>query len=189
MGAAAVSKSVYWINGPFGVGKTSAAVILVRDLGNAILFDPEAVGSLVATISSRREHDFQDLPLWRHLVVETAAALWEYERSSLIVPMSLLNPRYRHEIFGGLAARGFETMHFVLAAPPEVLRARVGGHDLFPDDPARSERVVNWRLSHIDAYLEALPVLTVDATVIQTEGLTPADVAAILRDYVVDGAE
>ena len=92
---------ILMINGPFGVGKTSAAARLTKALPNAMLYDPEEVGYMLCNIvmeevmhDSERTQDFQDLNLWRQLVVEVAGRLVkEYDRD-LIVPMTLCNPDY-----------------------------------------------------------------------------------------------
>ena len=38
---------IYWINGSYGVGKTTIAECLVKELKKAYVFDPEAVGNAV----------------------------------------------------------------------------------------------------------------------------------------------
>lgn len=38
---------IYWINGSYGVGKTTIAEFLVKELKKAYIFDPEAVGNAV----------------------------------------------------------------------------------------------------------------------------------------------
>jgi len=49
---------IIWLNGTFGVGKTTTAAQLVGDLPDARLFDPEYVGYLVA--EHLRDHQFTD---------------------------------------------------------------------------------------------------------------------------------
>ncbi len=86
------------INGSFGVGKTSAAYTLVGRLPNAMIFDPEVIGSMVRHITSGVRHneeetdDFQDIALWRSLTVATAEQLYHQYGRILIVPMTLTNP-------------------------------------------------------------------------------------------------
>lgn len=65
---------IVWINGPFGVGKSTAACLLAGLWPGATLFEPEYLGSLLRhwyppdTVVD----DFQDLSVWRRLVKETA---------------------------------------------------------------------------------------------------------------------
>ncbi|MDQ6661003.1 MAG: AAA family ATPase, partial [Chloroflexota bacterium] len=68
---------IIFINGAFGVGKTTLAEMLVQRISNSLLFDPEIVGFFLRAIVSPIEtfDDFQDLPMWRPLVVTTAQML------------------------------------------------------------------------------------------------------------------
>ena len=56
-----------WLNGPFGVGKTSTAEALIKRLPCAALFDPEPVASMLRHLLRSVEpvDDFQDLAAWR----------------------------------------------------------------------------------------------------------------------------
>ena len=38
---------IYWINGSYGVGKTTIAECLAKELKKAYIFNPEAVGNAV----------------------------------------------------------------------------------------------------------------------------------------------
>jgi len=91
--------------------------------------------------------DFQDLPLWRRLVVETARGL--VKLGPLVVPMTLLVPAYRTEIFDGLRSRGVTLHHVVLRVSESTLRARIDGDVELAD--ARE-----WRHSHVPRALSAL---------------------------------
>jgi hypothetical protein len=116
---------IVWINGPFGVGKSTAATLLAEAWPEATVFDPEDLGFLL-----RRWHppdavveDFQDLPTWRRLVRETAAGLLRDFGHPLIVPMTLLKAAYFDEIVGGLRREKVEVHHFCLVAGrDDVLR-------------------------------------------------------------------
>jgi hypothetical protein len=92
---------IIWINGPFGGGKTTLAEELHRRLPDALPFDPEYVGYILVKWAPPPESaDFKDIPLWRKLVAEFAIGLTGNYRRTLIVPMTLLNTKYRNEIFG-----------------------------------------------------------------------------------------
>ena len=73
--------------------------------------------------------DFQDLSVWRRLVVETATGLLRDLGRPLIVPMTVLRPEYFDEIVGGLRGAGASVHHFCLVAGrDEVMRrARARG--------------------------------------------------------------
>jgi adenylylsulfate kinase-like enzyme len=85
---------IIWVNGPFGVGKTTVATQLLSRLPNAMLYDPETVGAMLRTYLPDTEADFQDLPPWRPLVAATAVELIAYTGQPLITPMSLLHEDY-----------------------------------------------------------------------------------------------
>jgi len=125
---------IVWINGAFGVGKTTVAKRLVAELPHAGLFDPEWLGFLIQRLSreGRRAADFQDVPAWRAWTVRSvlvAARFYEH----LVVPMTLVERNYFDEIVGTLRKRA-ELRHFTLIAPSEVIRARVrarGEHEMW----------------------------------------------------------
>ena len=56
-----------FLNGAFGIGKTTVARALVKRLPRAVLFDPEPIGVLLQRF--RRVDDFQDLRAWRRLTI------------------------------------------------------------------------------------------------------------------------
>jgi len=85
-------------------------------------------------------------------------------------PQTILVEAYAREIFDGLAERGIPVAHFVLHAPPADLRRRISGDTADPH--ARQ-----WRLDHVDRYGEALPWLRRSATLVETGGKTPSEVA------------
>jgi cytidylate kinase len=76
---------IVMVNGPFGVGKTTVAQALCAATPNAMLYDPEIVGTalryVTAGVVSQAEQtdDFQDIALWPSLTVRRhgrGAALW-----------------------------------------------------------------------------------------------------------------
>ncbi|MET3982909.1 NUDIX hydrolase [Streptomyces sp. PvR034] len=173
---------IVWINGAFGAGKTSTARELTGLLPDATLYDPETVGDALRLLLPRERldgvADYQDLPSWRRLVVDTAAALLAEVGGVLVVPMTLLRQEYRDEIFGALAARRIPVRHVLLAPEETILRARaatVGGDDAEGADGADGDR--SWSRAHFAPYREALGWLTSDAHVIDNGALTARETA------------
>jgi hypothetical protein len=115
---------IIWINGGFGAGKTTLAEELHRRLPKAVVYNPEDVG-LMLWKWMPPNGDFQHLPSWRELVVETALSLRRHHADTLIVPMSLIRDAYRAEILGGLAGAGEDILHVFLEADAGVLRERL----------------------------------------------------------------
>ena len=99
---------IVWINGAFGSGKSTTAGLVVEMLDRAKLFDPEYVGYMLMPFVESPTGDFQDLPLWRHLVIETMTGLVQEYPHPWVAPMSLINAAYRAEILGGIRDGGVE---------------------------------------------------------------------------------
>jgi 8-oxo-dGTP pyrophosphatase MutT (NUDIX family)/predicted kinase len=183
---------IVWVNGAFGVGKTTTARELLSLIPGSVLFDPEEVGTTLRRLLPekrfRQVTDYQELPAWRRLVVDTAAALLNEVSGPLVVPMALLRQGYRDEIFGGLASRRIQVRHFVLHADETILRQRIDQRDAVPGDPDASDSARRWCRDHIGAYRSALPWLEKDACVVDTGRGTPRQIAERVAALVADGA-
>ncbi|WP_055697194.1 NUDIX hydrolase [Streptomyces silaceus] len=192
---------IVWINGASGAGKTSAARELIELIPNSTLFDPEVIGGALTQLLPPKHlaevSDHQDLPIWRRLVVDTAAALHAEVGGALVVPMTLLRQEYRDEIFGGLASRRIAVHHVLLAPDETILRARAAGRDAAPDPSDGADRadgtdgtmrVRQWSSDPIEPYRTALTGwLGADAHRIDTTALTPYETAERLADAVRTG--
>lgn len=184
--------TVVWINGAFGAGKTATARELIELIPNSTLFDPEVIGGALAHLLPPKRlaevGDFQDLPIWRRLVIDTAAAMLADLGGTLVVPMTLLRQEYRDEIFGGLAARRITVRHVLLAPAETILRERIASREP-PEDPPDGEiRVRQWSYDQIEPYRSALAWLTADAHPIDNGSLTPYEAAARVAEAVGTGA-
>ncbi|KAF4411160.1 MULTISPECIES: NUDIX hydrolase [Streptomyces] len=164
---------IVWLNGAFGTGKTTVARELVDLVPGSTLYDPELVTHGLGLMLPRKRleeiTDFQDLPAWRRLVVETGAAVLGEVPGVLIVPMTLLRQEYRDEIFGGFASRRIPVRHVLLHTEETILRERVAAPDLA-------------------AFRAALPWLGEDAHAVDTSALTPRQAAERIAEAVRDGA-
>lgn len=179
MGAlgATVGPVIVWLNGTFGAGKTTTSELLAKTLPGARVFDTERVGELLTPILADVPcNDFQEWDPWRTLVVDTAARVLGYVGGTLIIPQSVLVEQYWDEISTGLGDRGIPVAHFVLHADEHTLIRRI------ETDPAMPGS--QWRLSHVQAYQQALPWLRSKGTVIETAQLTPAQVAETITSLV-----
>ncbi|WP_327181595.1 NUDIX hydrolase [Streptomyces sp. NBC_01334] len=185
--------TVVWINGAFGAGKTTTARELIDLIPNSTLFDPEVIGGALPHLLPPKRlaevGDFQDLPIWRRLVIDTAAALLAELGGTLVVPMTLLRQEYRDEIFGGLAARRIPVRHVLLAPGETILRERIAAREVPPDLPDGEIRVRQWSYDHIEPYHAALASwLTADAHPVDNGVLTPQETAARIAEAVGSGA-
>ncbi|MEU8773821.1 NUDIX domain-containing protein [Streptomyces sp. NPDC048606] len=182
---------IVWINGTFGAGKSSTARELTGLLPDGTLFDPEFIGDVLMRIlpDARRAEvtDYQDLPSWRRLVVDGAAALLAEVGGVLVVPMTLLRQEYRDEIFGGLAARRIAVRHVLLAPAETILRERIATRRE-PGAPETVDvRVRQWAYDHIPAYRQALGWLSADAHVIDNGHLTVRETAERIAEALRSG--
>jgi shikimate kinase len=124
--ASTVGRVLIWINGAFGVGKSTTARHLVQVRPDLRLFDPEWVGFLLtAHLEDREIADFQDLPSWRQLVPVVARHLAQTSGQDLVAVQTVLSERYWSELRHGLAAEGIDVIHVLLDADAATLDARI----------------------------------------------------------------
>lgn len=169
---------IVWLNGTFGVGKTTTSELLVKKLPEARLFDTERVGELLGPILADVPcDDFQEWDPWRGLVVETAARVLDYAGGTLVIPQSVLVEKYWDEIAGGLSERGIPIHHFVLHAEEPTLVHRI-------ETDAKESGVSTWRMGHLEAYREALPWLRGKGRIVETGESTPEQVAEKITSLV-----
>ncbi len=141
---------IVFLNGPFGIGKTTAAHLLVERLPHTMLYDPEEVGTFVRRLVSpvEQRRDYQDHAFWRALCVEVARLLRETYCRTLVVPMAVWRRDYFESITEGLRGVDPELVCLRLTASEEVLRRRILGR---PD----ADGPHAWCLEHLHVGLAA----------------------------------
>ena len=92
---------ILWINGSFGVGKTTISEELNKLIEGSFVYDPEKIGSFLRDNIPSNYNDFQDYELWRVLNFEILKQLVE-DYKVVIVPMTMTNKQYYEEIIGKL---------------------------------------------------------------------------------------
>ncbi len=166
---------IVWINGTFGVGKTTTAG-LVNERTGWRQFDPEHVGYLLAgNLRDLAFDDFQDLPPWRVLVPIVADEILRFAGGpAMVAVQTVLDEAYWDELEAGLSARNRSVFHVVLDADEEALRRRIDGD--------RNEaQARQWRLDHLPAFVEARSWLTRSADlVIDTTDRSADEVAGLI---------
>jgi hypothetical protein len=160
---------IIWLNGTFGVGKTSTADRLVSLIPGSRVVDPETIGHMLqANLADRPVKDFQDWPAWRALVPATLIEVARMTGQHLIAPQTVLSKEYLDALFAPLEAAQLKVFHVVLDASDSVLRSRI----------EMSDEAQEWRLGHLDAYREAREWLTDQADlVVDTAASTPPQIA------------
>jgi thymidylate kinase len=170
---------IVWLNGTFGAGKTTTARLLVRALPQARIFDTETVGYMLEHVLTEPVEDFQDNRPWRTLVVRTAVEVLNHVGGTLVIPQTVLNEGYAEEIFGGLAAEGVKTHHFVLHVDRDELVRRIT-----EDQEEAGAR--QWRLDHVERYEAARTWLSEKGTVVDTTAKGPQEVVALIAGGVAE---
>jgi thymidylate kinase len=120
---------IIFVNGSFGVGKTTVSRLLQARLPHSTVFDPEPIGLGLARLSriwprKSRTEDFQDLALWRFVSVR-GIRLTRWCRQIVIVPMAFSNVLYLREFLSDVRRVDVPTFHFCLTAPHGVVRQRL----------------------------------------------------------------
>jgi hypothetical protein len=160
---------IIWLNGTFGVGKTSTADRLSALIPGARVFDPETVGAMLqANLADRPVPDFQDWPAWPPLVAASLVEIAKMTGQNVITPQTVLKRECLDQVLTTLRAAGQEVLHVVLDADEAVLRSRIEG----ADEPQ------SWRLDHLDEYQEARAWMVETADlVVDTAASTPPQIA------------
>jgi hypothetical protein len=171
------------INGTFGAGKSSVATELCAVLPNSMIYDPEVMGMALRYLTEgvrapeEDTDDFQDIALWPEMTVLMAERLYRQYARTLIVPMTLANPRYLDTIRGGLAAIAPPLYHFCLGASLDTIEQRLRNR----------EQDTSWAMSKARQYVPMFndPAYAVH---VNTENCTVPDTVAQLRSYITSRA-
>jgi len=162
---------IVFINGPFGVGKTTVARLLVRRMPHAAIYDPEIIGVVLRRVLSpfTKVKDYQDHTLWRRLVVGGARLLRTVSGRPLIVPMTVWKRNVFDSMVAGLRGADPDLSCFRLTVSREFLVDRISSD-------TEDREAYPWRTSHLEVSLKASrdPAFGRE---IPTEDRTPTQVA------------
>ena len=174
---------IIWINGAFGAGKTTVAKLLAARIPEACIFDPEDIGYVVQkTFPEARKLDYQDLAMWRQLVVQFVVQGLRTFQCPFIIPMTMVVPTYIDEIFSKIRAIEPVFYHFFLNTSKAVLRKRITNQVIIESSTNKDEEVRQWRLAQIDRCADATNHMPKGTIFLATDSSLPADlVASILK--------
>lgn len=169
---------IVWLNGAFGVGKTTAAGEVAKLLPSPRVQNPELLGCVLGqTVGRLQRGDFQHLASWRRGTI--ALTRWAARGgATVIVPMSVLRPDYLDELLDGVRAHGHDVRHVLLDAPLPVLHARI------TDADADAPRATQWRREHVANYGDVRAELAARGVTVDTSDSTPRQVAASVTDVL-----
>lgn len=139
---------IIWLNGPFGVGKTTLANLLHQEIPNSILYDPELLGDFFQENLPKAvcPEDFQDYPIWRQTTVQIIRDLATKTGQVIIVPMTVFKKEYCQEIIEQGLIEDMCVQHYILVAEKETILDRLN---------KRTQENNNWALKHLDNCLQA----------------------------------
>jgi predicted kinase len=176
---------IIWINGAFGVGKSTLARELAATIPDCMIMDPEVIGAyLHRLIPDSPTGDYQDLEFWRSLTTHTILKLRRIYRVTVVVPMTMVNPTWLEGIHGTIRKHGESLLHVFLDADESTLRDRIDNHAADTVDPTIDSGVREWRLQQLSRCLAARaampePTLWLDAGALGQAELAHATVVAI----------
>ena len=164
---------IIWLNGPFGVGKTTLANLLHQEIPNSILYDPELLGDFFQENLPKAvcPEDFQDYPIWRQTTVQIIRDLATKTGQVIIVPMTVFKKEYCQEIIEQGLIEDMCVQHYILVAEKETILDRLN---------KRTQENNNWALKHLDNCLQAFED-QIPGRKIDTDGLRPDEVAASIN--------
>lgn len=97
---------IIWLNGTFGVGKTTTARLLSQRDQRLRLFDPEWVGYMLReNLSDYPVTDFRHWESWRVLTPVVADELIRFSGQGLVAPQTVLEEDYWDELMSGQRGR------------------------------------------------------------------------------------
>ena len=164
---------IIWINGSFGVGKTSTAELLKNELDKSVIYDPEEIGGFLSNMFNYEKDDFQDYELWRTLnsdILKYMCSIHEI----IIVPMTITNRNYYDEIVNKLIADGIKVNHIILNASRENIIKRLDSR----------KDSTEWAYNQVDRCIKAFEENKFNAKIIDTDNMTIEEVAKIIIDLV-----
>lgn len=179
---------IVWINGPFGVGKSTLAKILAPMTVGGMIMDPELLGAyLHRFVPPSPTGDYQDLEFWRSLTVHGIREMRRIYDATVIVPMSLLNPNYIESMLGAFEIHGENLVHVYLDVSETALRNRIEGQSI-DEDPEVNAGVRQWRLSHLSEAQTARSFMPEATFWLDATARSPHQLAAQVLKHLSGGA-
>lgn len=139
---------IIWINGPYGVGKSTLAEELCGKLPMSFTFDAELVGDAVRENMPRQfyKETYEEFPLWHELCVRLLAELNRTYDGNIFVPMTLKRAGSYGAVIERLRASGVPAAVVMLDADPGTVHDRI---------LRRGEEEDCWCMQQIPGCLEA----------------------------------
>ena len=173
---------IVWIDGPYGVGKSTLAEKLQELEPHSFLFDAEEVGNAVRENTPRElfcGYIFENYPLWFDFCVELLKDISRRYDGTIYVPMTLILPDSFGKFARPLRRAGIEIEHILLESSHEIVRDRI---------LQRGEDEGCWCMEQIDLCLERQRRFE-NVIRIPSFGQSPEELAAVVQAALVGGAK
>ncbi|HFI0466195.1 TPA: AAA family ATPase [Streptococcus suis] len=160
---------IIWLNGPFGVGKTTLANILHKQIENSYLYDPELLGDFLQSQLPQAVclKDFQDYSVWRQSTYQIVFDLATKTDKIIIVPMTIYKKEYYQEIIQQLIKDKIPLEQYILLADKTTILERL-------DNRVNEDNI--WAKRHLDVCLKAFES-HIPGQRLNTDSLKPEEVA------------
>lgn len=168
---------IIWIDGPYGVGKSTLAEALHRENPTSFLFDAEAVGNAVRDNLPKemfRGYIFEEYPLWFETIAALLLQITAQYAGDVYIPMTLVYEDSFEKIARPLRERGVRVEHILLEAPHGTVRERI---------LARGEEEGCWCMEHIGLCIEKQNRFS-GVSRVPTQGRAPEALAKTVRDLL-----
>ena len=161
---------IFWLNGAYGVGKTTVTEKLKELLHNAHVFDPELVGNGIRDNypDTLFRETFEEYPVWLEANYKILKDLNENYDGDIIIPMTLIREGSYENMIKRLIDDGVPVRYIYLDADFETLYSRMveTGRET-PD---------SWCVAHIPVCLKVQEEER-RAYHVNTVGRTPEEIA------------
>lgn len=164
---------IIWINGPYGVGKSTLAEALREKCPDSFLFDAELAGDAVRENLPKQffRETYEEYPLWHEMCFRMLKELDEVYDGDVFVPMTLKRPDSVEGILNRLREAGVPVKHILLEADYDTVHDRI---------LLRGEEEGCWCMEQIDDCLQCQRQLPCDLR-LNTGGKTVEELAEEVR--------
>ena len=139
---------IYWINGAYGVGKSTLAEFLNAKNPKSFIFDAEAVGNAVRDNLPRelfKGYIFEEYDMWFTLIVKLLVEITSKYDGDIYIPMTLVYPDSFSKIKIPLENKKISIKHILLVSDYPTIHKRILN---------RGEEEDCWCIQNIDLCLE-----------------------------------
>lgn len=146
---------IIWINGPYGVGKSTLVEALSKRIQPSFIFDAEKVGDAVRDNFPPQffRETYEEYPLWSEICCSLLKELDAVCGGCVLVPMTLVRQESCISIFETLKRQGIGVKHILLDADNETIHDRI---------LARGEEEGCWCMEQIGKCLDCQAELPCD---------------------------